>query len=97
MAGYLIANIDVTNPAGFDEYRKKVSPIIAQYGGRYIVRGGETRMLEGNLPLKRFIVLEFPTLAAAQKFYDSPEYKPLMGIREASAKSDVFLVEGYAG
>jgi len=97
MAGYLIANLDVTDPAGFAEYAKLVSPIIARYGGRYLVRGGDTKILEGNPPIKRVVVLEFPTLAAAQKFYDSSDYKPLIGMRQKSAVSTVFLVDGYAG
>ncbi len=97
MAGYLIANIEVTNPAKFEEYRQKVGPIVAQYGGRFLVRGAEARVLEGNPPIRRLAILEFPTLAAAQKFYDSPEYKPVLGLRLASATSNVILVEGSAG
>ncbi len=96
MAGYLIANIEVTNPTLYDEYRRKVAPIVAQYGGRFLVRGGETRILEGNPPIKRLAILEFPTVAAAQKFYDSPEYKPVLALRLASTQSNVILVEGAA-
>lgn len=97
MAGYLIANIEVTNPAGFDEYRQKVSPLIAKFGGRYLVRGGEVRNLEGNLPLHRLVVLEFPSVGAAQSFYDSAEYQPLLKLRLASTKSDLVLAAGYSG
>jgi uncharacterized protein (DUF1330 family) len=53
VAGYLIANIDVTEPAKFEEYREKVMPLIEKFGGRYLVRGGDVRRLEGNLPLHR--------------------------------------------
>lgn len=77
MAGYLIANIDVTDPAKFEEYREKVVPVIEKFGGRYLVRGSDVRRLEGNLPLHRLVVLEFPTLETAQRFYDSAEYQPL--------------------
>ena len=97
MPGYLIANIEVTDAAGFDEYRDKVSPLIAQFGGRYIVRGGEVRTLEGHLPIRRLVVLEFPSVEAAQRFYDSPEYQPLLKIRLASTRSDVVLAAGYSG
>jgi uncharacterized protein (DUF1330 family) len=97
MAGYLVANLDVTNPAGFEEYRKKVGPVVAQYGGRFLVRGGEMRLLEGKLPVKRLVVLEFPSVAAAQKFYDSAEYKPLIALRKANARTDLFLVEDLPG
>jgi uncharacterized protein (DUF1330 family) len=97
MAGYLIANLDITDPAKFAEYREKVVPVIEKFGGRYLVRGGEVRRVEGNLPLHRLVVLEFPTLDAAQRFYDSAEYQPLIKLRLASTRSDLVLVEGYSG
>ena len=97
MPGYLIANLDVTDTAGFEEYRQKVTPLIAKFGGRYLVRGGEVRTLEGNLTIHRIVVLEFPSIEAAQGFNDSPEYQPLLKIRLASTKSDLFLAAGHSG
>ena len=97
MAGYLIANIDVRDPAKFEEYRDKVVPVIKKFGGRYLIRGGDVRRLEGNLPFKRVVVLEFPTVGAAQQFYDSTEYQPILNLRLASTQSDVVLVQGYSG
>lgn len=97
MAGYLLANLDVHDGPKYDEYRQKVPAVIAQYGGRYLVRGGAVDAREGALPLKRFVILEFPTLDAARCFYDSEEYAPLKAIRLASTKSDVVLIEGYTG
>lgn len=95
MPGYLIANIEVTDPAKFEEYRQKVMPVIEKFGGRYLVRGGDVRRLEGDFD--RLVVLEFPTLEAAQRFYDSPEYQPILKLRLASARSDLVLAEGYSG
>jgi uncharacterized protein (DUF1330 family) len=97
MPAYLIANIEVTDPAGFEQYRAKVSPLIAQFGGRYLVRGGEVRTLEGALPIHRLVVVEFPSLEVAQRFYDSAEYQPLLKLRLASTKSDLVLAAGYSG
>ena len=97
MAAYMIANLDVRDAKAFEEYRKRVEPIVARFGGRYIVRGGTMRVLEGDLPLKRVVLLEFPSVEAAQRFYDSPEYRPVMQIRLDSTKSDVVIVDGYAG
>ena len=97
MAGYLIANIDVKDPTKFEEYRGKVMPVIEKFGGRYLIRGGDVRRLEGNLPLKRVVVLEFPSVEAAQQFYDSTEYQPILNLRLASTQSDVVLVQGYSG
>jgi uncharacterized protein (DUF1330 family) len=97
MAGYLIANIDVKDPAKFEEYRQQVAPLIKKFGGRYLVRGGEVRRLEGNPPLNRLVVLEFPTVEAAQQFYDCAEYQPILKLRLASTRSDVVLAQGYSG
>jgi uncharacterized protein (DUF1330 family) len=97
MPGYLIANIDVRDAEAFETYRKEVAPLIARFGGRYLIRGGELRTLEGDPRYKRLIVLEFPSLAEAQRFYDSPEYRPLLELRCASAESEVALAEGYGG
>jgi uncharacterized protein (DUF1330 family) len=94
MAGYLIANIDVTDADAFAKYRAGVTPLIAKFGGRYLVRGAPADNREGR-PMKRIVVLEFPTLAQAQKFYESDEYAPLLKLRLDSSVSDLALVEGY--
>ena len=96
MAGYLIANVDVQDPTTFAKYREQVVPLIAQFGGRYLVRGGEVDHREGR-PFKRLVILEFPSLAEAKRFYDSAEYAPALQLRLGCANSDVALVEGYAG
>jgi uncharacterized protein (DUF1330 family) len=95
MRGYLIANLDIHDQPTFQRYREEVVPLIARYGGRYIVRGGEVESLEGDLGFKQLIVLEFPTLDAARAFYHSPEYQPVKAIRLRSAASEVALVVGY--
>jgi uncharacterized protein (DUF1330 family) len=97
MAGYLIANLEVHDPETFAKYRDQVAPLIAKFGGRYLVRGGELDHREGRLPVQRLVVLEFPTLAEARRFYESAEYAPLLKLRADSTTSDVALVEGYAG
>jgi len=96
MAGYLIANIDVKDAAKFEEYRQKVVPAIKKFGGRYLVRGGDVHHLEGNLPLNRLVVLEFPTIEAAQQFCDSAEYQLILKLRLDSTRSDVVLAQGYS-
>jgi uncharacterized protein (DUF1330 family) len=69
--------------------------VIAQYGGRYLVRAGAVHPLEGELGIDRFVVLEFPSMEAARRFYDSPEYAPLLKLRTETTRSRVALVEGY--
>ena len=94
MKGYLIAEIEVTDPAAFEEYRRKAPPTIEQYGGKYVVRGGKVEPAEGGWAPKRFVVLEFPSLAQAQKWYRSPEYRPLLALRQKASRGRVILVEG---
>ena len=73
MAGYLIANVEVTNAARFEEYRQKVGSVVAQFGGRFIVLGGEGATPRRQFPIRRLVVVEFPSLDAAQHFDHSPE------------------------
>ena len=97
MAAYMIVQLEVTDPEGFAEYRERVSPMIASYGGRYIVRGAEVENLEGEWDPGRLIVLEFPTLEDAQRFYNAEEYQPLLALRERTANSILTVVDGYDG
>lgn len=97
MAGYLIANITVKDSEAFARYRTEVSPIIARFGGRYLVRGGAVEEVEGSMGLERVVVLEFPSVEAAREFYRSPDYAPLIALRRGATLSSVALVDGYAG
>ena len=80
----------------FEGYRLAVPPLIARHGGRYLVRGGETRQMEGTRPWSRVVVLEFPSRAAAEAFYADPDYAPLLALRLACTDSDMVMVDGYA-
>jgi uncharacterized protein (DUF1330 family) len=94
MSAYVIAEIDVVDPAGYEEYRKQVLAVVTKYGGKFIVRGGKIDPREGGWTPKRIVVLEFPSMAQAQKWYDSPEYKPLIALRQKASKGKLILVEG---
>lgn len=95
MKGYLVGSIEVHDPVVFEAYRKAVPAVIAAFGGRYLVRGGAVAQVEGDMPVARLVVLEFPSMADARRFYDSPEYAPLLKLRLDSTKSSIILVEGY--
>jgi len=95
MPAYLIANIEVTDPEGFAAYGRMVAPLVASTGGKYLLRGGALTPVEGNLALKRLVILEYPSMAALRAFYDGADYAPIKAMRERTAKSDVSLVEGY--
>ena len=95
MPAYFIVNLDVKDREKFERYHAEVPAVIAKHGGRYLVRGGELHPIEGDLGLKRLVVLEFPSLEAARRFYDSPEYAPLLKLRQEAARSDIVPVEGW--
>ena len=94
MAGYVIAEVDVHDQALFEEYRKLVPATIAQYGGKYLVRGGATDSKEGGWTPKRVVVLEFPSADQARKWYHSAEYAPALAMRLKAAKAKMVIVEG---
>ncbi len=97
MAAYLIADLTVHDAAGVAEYRRRVPDVIAQYGGRYLIRGGAMDVLEGDRQPNRIVVIEFPDVAAAHRFYDSPEYAELIPLRRKTCTGDVLIVEGAEG
>ena len=94
MSAYVIAEIDITDPAAYEDYRRQVPAVIARYGGKYIVRGGKVEPLEGGWSPKRIAVVEFPSMEQALKFYRSAEYAPLIAIRQKASRGKLVIVEG---
>jgi uncharacterized protein (DUF1330 family) len=94
MAAYIFANVDIRDPAAYEEYRRRVPAVIAAYGGRYLVRGGGVERLEGDAATNRLVILEFPDMAQLKAFYHSAEYQPLLAIRQRAARSTLLAIEG---
>lgn len=94
MAAYFVADVDITSPAGFEEYRKLVPATIEKYGGRFIVRGGKFELFEGQWQPKRLVILEFPSVEQAKRWYDSEEYRQPRALRFRTARTNLILVEG---
>ena len=94
MAAYIYGNIEVTDPATYEDYRKVVPGLIASHGGRYLVRGGAVTRLEGDIQPQRQVILEFPDLAHARAFYFSPEYQEMVKLRQSAATGTLLLIEG---
>jgi uncharacterized protein (DUF1330 family) len=97
MAAYLIVEIETTDEALMAEYRKHTPGLVAKFGGKFIVRGGKTRTVEGGWTPSRIVMIEFPDFAAAERFYDSEEYKPVLAMRLKAGKSKGILVDGHNG
>ena len=94
MAAYVIGDIEVTDPAAFKEYRNRVGATVEPYGGRFVVRGGKVDPKEGDWQPRLLVMLEFPSLEQAERWYTSPEYKPLIAIREKAARTQLLIAEG---
>jgi uncharacterized protein (DUF1330 family) len=94
MAAYLVVDIDVTNPAQFEEYKKLAPAAIAKYGGRYIIRGGAYEVLEGDWKPQRVTVVEFESMEKGKAFYNSPEYQAAIKARKGAANMRMLLVQG---
>ncbi len=94
MAAYVIGEIEVTDPAAYEGYRKQVLATIEKHGGRFLVRGGGVEALEGGWAPKRLVVLEFPSMAKAREWYRSPEYAPLIKLRQTASRGKLVAVEG---
>jgi uncharacterized protein (DUF1330 family) len=94
MAAYIIARVSVTDWDKYNEYIKVTPEIIAKFGGRFIVRGGETVTLEGPEEKWRIVVVEFPDLEKAKEFYYSPEHTDAKKIREGAALAQFVALEG---
>ena len=97
MPAYMIVEVETTDEALMAEYRKHTPGLVAKFGGKFIVRGGKIRTLEGGWKPRRVVVLEFPDYAAAERFYDSPEYKPVLEMRLKAGKSKAIIVDGHSG
>ena len=94
MAAYIIVRMHVTDMERYKAYTKVAPDVVAQYGGRFIVRGGETVTLEGPEEKDRIVVLEFPSLDQAKVFYGSEEYTAAAKLRAGAASAQFIAVEG---
>jgi len=94
MPAYVIAEIKVTNPAGYEPYRPLAAASIVRFGGRFLVRGNKADLLEGTPAPERVVVIEFPDIETARRWYQSGEYQQALKIRQANSTGRVVLAEG---
>jgi uncharacterized protein (DUF1330 family) len=94
MVAYLIADVEITDAAAFEEYKRDVPATEERFGGRYLGRGGATKVLEGDWEPHRLVVLEFPDMDALMGWYNSPEYAPLKTLRGRCARTRIIALEG---
>ncbi len=92
--GYWIVNNDVTDPQAYENYKAANAAPLARHGAKFLVRGGTQSFAEGH-GHPRTVVIEFPSLAAAQACYDDPEYQAAVAIRKPAATGNLIIIEGY--
>ena len=96
MKVYLVATVEIHDPTALKPYIEQVPAVVQQYGGRYLVRGGELEVIEGRWPVRRVTVVEFPSMKQARKWWDSPEYAPYKALRAKATTTNAVFVEGIA-
>jgi uncharacterized protein (DUF1330 family) len=94
MAAYLLARLNVRNPTAYTQYTARTPAIIAKYGGRFLVRGGQSETLEGAVCAERLVVVEFPSIELARAFYNSPEYQEAKSFRTPVSDAEFIIVQG---
>jgi len=94
MPAYVVIDIEVNDPATYEDYKRLAPPAIAAYGGRYLARGGRTATLEGDWSPKRLVILEFDSVERAQAWWASPEYAEAKSLRQSCSSAKMVVVEG---
>jgi len=94
MSAYVILDIDVKDPLMYEEYKKKGAPTISVYGGKPLARGGASEVKEGSWQPKRVVIIEFPDMEQAQRWWNSPEYTAARTLRHKAASTNVVFLEG---
>jgi len=94
MAAYVVVEVEVQDRERYESYKQMVPASLAAYGGRFIVRGGRAESLEGEWTPERIVILEFPTVEQAKAWWSSAEYAEAKGLRQATARTQMIVVEG---
>ena len=96
MPAYLIVQVEVTDPAQYEDYKKMVPPTLESFGGKFVVRGAACEKLEGSWQPKRLVMIQFPSVDAAKNWWGSSEYRDAKALRQRTAKTEMIVVEGVA-
>ena len=94
MPAYIVVEVEVLDKERYENYKQMVPPSLAAYGGKFLVRGGEVGTLEGTWSPKRLVILEFPSVERAKAWWGSTEYADAKALRQATARTQMIVVEG---
>lgn len=94
MSAYIVVQVDVQDPDRYANYKEMVPPTLKAYGGRFLARGGKVENMEGSWEPSRFVIIEFDSVDKAKAWWGSTEYGPAKALRQATAYTEMILVEG---
>ncbi len=94
MAAFVIANVTIEDPVRYEDYKRMVPGTLASFGGRFVARGGQIDVLEGEWKPNRLVILEFPSVERARAWWNSPEYAEAKALRQATSTGTLIVVEG---
>ncbi|SIR23132.1 DUF1330 domain-containing protein [Pontibacter lucknowensis] len=95
MPAYIIVEVEVKDPATYEDYKKLTPGSLKPFDGKFIVRGGATELLEGEQEPQRIVILEFPTMEKAKAWWSSEEYAPAKALRQSASSTRMIAVEGF--
>ncbi len=95
MPAYVIVDVETSDPQRYEEYKRMAQETVAQFGGRYIVRGGKMAIVEGEWQPTRIVILEFASYDKAVEWWSSAEYAPAKALRQSLSRTDIVIVDGY--
>ena len=96
MPAYVVVDINITDPVAYEEYKKATPITLAAHGGKFIARGGEVEILEGDWQPGRVVIVEFESVEAAKKWWASPEYEAPKALRQRASKASLIVVDGVS-
>jgi uncharacterized protein (DUF1330 family) len=96
MSAYVIVNVNTRDAVEYERYKKMAAEAVANFGGRYLVRGGPMQVLEGSWAPTRIVVLEFDSYERAIEWWHSEEYAPAKALRQRLSETDLLIVDGYS-
>ena len=94
MAAYVIANVNIEDPVRYEDYKRMVPATLAPFGGRFIARGAKVEVLEGSWHPERLVIVEFPSVEHARRWWNSPEYADARALRQATSTGTLLILEG---
>jgi uncharacterized protein (DUF1330 family) len=91
---FVIANVTITDPVRYEDYKRMVPATLVPFGGRFVIRGGNPEVLEGDWRPSRLVLLEFPSVERARAWWNSPDYAEARALRQATSKGTLIILEG---